>query len=58
MREQNHIKFVVAKPKVKWPVGRPTCRWEDAIKMGLKEADWEIVDWTELAQDWDKWRAR
>lgn len=49
---------MVSKPKVKGPVGRPTCRWEDDIKMGLKEAGWEIVDWTELAQDLDEWKVR
>jgi hypothetical protein len=53
-REQKPIKFLVAKPKVKRPVGRTTCRWEDDIKMCFIEAGWGIVDWTEFAQDWDE----
>ena len=39
------------------PLGRPRCRWEDNIKMEVQEErEWE-EDWTDLAQDGDKWRA-
>ena len=40
----------------KRPLGRPRCRWED-IKVDLKELCWEGVDWMDVAQDRDKWRA-
>jgi hypothetical protein len=36
---------------------RPRRRWEDKIKMDLKEIEWEGVDWINRAQDRDKWRA-
>jgi hypothetical protein len=39
----------------KRPLGRPTCGWEDNIKMNFQEAGWEGVDGTHLAQNWYKW---
>jgi hypothetical protein len=39
------------------PLGRPWCRWEDNIKMDLKEVGCEVIDWIKLAQDREKWRA-
>jgi hypothetical protein len=38
-------------------MGRPRRRWEDNIKMVLQELGWDYVDWMELAQDRDRWRA-
>jgi hypothetical protein len=32
-------------------------KWEDNIRMDLREIGWESVDWTYLAQDRDQWRA-
>jgi len=37
--------------------GRPRRRWEDNIKMDLQEVGCEGVDWIELAEDRDRWRA-
>jgi hypothetical protein len=37
--------------------GRYRCRWEDTIKIDLKEMGWEGVDWTYLAQDRVQWLA-
>jgi hypothetical protein len=37
--------------------GRPRHRWDDNIKMDLREVGWEGKDWIELAQDRDRWRA-
>jgi hypothetical protein len=34
-----------------------TCRWEDDIRMHLREIGWEVVDWIHLAQDRVQWRA-
>jgi hypothetical protein len=38
-------------------LGRPRHRWEDNIRVDLKEIGWEGVDWIHLAQDRDWWRA-
>jgi hypothetical protein len=45
------------KTKGRKPLGRPRCRWEDNIKMDLREVGCGCVDWMELAQDRDRWRA-
>jgi hypothetical protein len=37
--------------------GRCRNRWEDNIRMDVREIDWEIVHWMHLAQDRDQWRA-
>jgi hypothetical protein len=42
---------------VKRPLGRPRCRWDDNIKMDVEEVGGGRVDWMELAQDRDTWRA-
>jgi hypothetical protein len=39
------------------PLGRPRRRWEDNIKMDLREIGFGGVDWIDLAQDRDRWRA-
>jgi hypothetical protein len=38
-------------------LGRLRCRWEDNIKMDLQEVGCRSMDWIELAQDKDRWRA-
>jgi hypothetical protein len=38
------------------PLGRPRRRWEDNIKMDLREIGFGAVDWIHLAQDRDRWR--
>jgi hypothetical protein len=38
-------------------LGRPRRRWEDNIKMDLREIGWDDMDWIDLAQDSDQWRA-
>jgi hypothetical protein len=48
---------LVGKPEGKRPSERPRCRWEDNIKMGLREIGWDGMDWIHLAQDRDQWRA-
>jgi hypothetical protein len=46
----------VGKPEDKKPLGRPRRRWDD-IKIYLQEVGCGGVDWIELAQDRDRWRA-
>ena len=45
-------------PGGKRPLGRPRRRWEDNIKMDLQERGCGGMDWIELVQDRDRWRAR
>jgi hypothetical protein len=47
----------VGKPEGRRPLGRPRHRWLDNIRMDLVEVGWRSVDWIDLAQDRDKWRA-
>jgi hypothetical protein len=49
--------ILVGKPERKRPLGRPRRRWEDNIKMALQEVGCGGLDWIELAQDRDRWRA-
>jgi hypothetical protein len=48
---------LVGKPEERRPLGRPRCRWEDNIKMDLREVGWGCMDWINLAEDRDRWRA-
>jgi hypothetical protein len=58
MGEETKVyKILVGKPEGKRPLGRPRRRWEDGIRMDLKEIGWGSVDWIQLAQDRDRWRA-
>jgi hypothetical protein len=50
-------KVLVGKPKGKRLLGRPRCRWEDGIRMDLRETSVWGVDWIRLTQDRDRWRA-
>jgi len=50
-------RVLVGKPEGKRTLGRPRRRWEDNIKMDLREVGGG-GDWMELAQDRDRWRAR
>jgi hypothetical protein len=49
--------IVVGKPEGKRPLGRPRRRWVDNIKMDLGEVGCDGVDWIDVAQDRDRWRA-
>ena len=47
-------RVLVGKPEGKRPLGRPRRRWEDNIRMDLREVGCGGVDWMELAQDRDR----
>jgi hypothetical protein len=54
---ENVYSISVGKPEGKRPHGRPRSRWEDNIKIDLKEIGYVGVDWIHLAQDREQWRA-
>ena len=51
------FRVLVRKPEGKRPLGRPRRRWEDNIKIDLQDVGCGGMDWIELAQDRDRWRA-
>jgi hypothetical protein len=55
--ERKVYKVLVAKPVGKRSLGRPRRRWEDGIRMDLREVGFGGVDWIRLSQDRDRWRA-
>jgi hypothetical protein len=58
MREKRYAyRMLVGKPERKRPLGRPTCRWVDSIKIVLRKIGWDGVGWIDLVQDRDQWRA-
>jgi hypothetical protein len=58
MRERRGVyRGSVGNPEGKRPLGRPRCRWEDNIKIDLQEVGYWVMEWIELAQDRDRWRA-
>jgi hypothetical protein len=55
--ERKVYKVLVGKPEGKRPLGRPKRKWEDGIRMVLREIGLGDVDWIRLAQYRDRWRA-
>ena len=56
MRERKGVySVVVEKPEGKKPLGRPTRRWKDNIKMDLQDVGCGVMEWIELGQERDRW---
>jgi hypothetical protein len=55
--KMNAYGILVGKPEGKRPLRRPRCKWVDNIKKDLRERRWHSMDWIDLAQDRDNWRA-
>jgi len=55
--DRSACRFVGGKPEGKIPLERSRRRWENNIKVGLQEVGCGDMDWIELAQDRDRWRA-
>jgi hypothetical protein len=51
--KKNAYMILVGTPEGKRPLGRPRHRWEDNIRMDLREIGWGGIDWIDLAQDRD-----
>ena len=49
--------MLVGKSEEKRTPVRPRSRWEDSIKVDLQEVGCGGIDWIDLAQDRDRWRA-
>jgi hypothetical protein len=54
--KMNAHRILVGNSEAKRPLGRPRHRWEDNIRMDLREIGWGGMDWSDLAQDRDQWR--
>jgi hypothetical protein len=55
--KRNAYRILVGKPEGKRPLGRQMCRWVDNIKMDFIEIGSGGMDWIDMAQDRDHWRA-
>jgi hypothetical protein len=58
MREERKVyKVLMGKPEGRRPLRRPRRRWEDGVRMDLREICLGCVDWIRLSQDRNLWRA-
>jgi hypothetical protein len=55
--KRNLYRILVGKPEGTKPLRTPRRRWVDSIKMDLREIVWDRMDWINLAEDRDQWRA-
>jgi transcription termination factor 2 len=55
--KRNAYRILVGKPEGKRPLGRHRRRWEDNIRLDLRETGWGGMGCIDLAQDRDQWRA-
>jgi hypothetical protein len=55
--ERDVYRVLMGKPEGKRPLVRPRRRWEYGMRMDLREIRWWGVEWIQLAQDRDRWRA-
>jgi len=51
------LRVLVRRPDRKRPLGRPRSRWGSNIKVDLEAVGWGGMEWIDLAQDRDRWRA-
>jgi hypothetical protein len=55
--KRNAYRILVGKPEGKRPLGRPRLRWEENIRMNLRELGWGDMNWIDLTQDRNLWKA-
>jgi hypothetical protein len=56
-KKRNTYRILVGKPEGKRPLGRPRRKGVNNIEMDPREIGWDGMDWIDLAQDRDRWRA-
>ena len=56
-QSRNAYRVLVGKPEEKRPLEKPRLRWEDNMKVDLKEVGYDPGDWIDLAEDRDQWLA-
>jgi hypothetical protein len=54
LHNSNHFTYILIMISIR---GLSRCRWVDTIKMDLRDLGWVGMDWIDLAQDRDQWRA-
>jgi hypothetical protein len=57
VEKTNACRILMEKPGGDRPLGRPKRMWEDNIKTDLREIRWGSIDWINVAQEMDQWRA-
>jgi hypothetical protein len=55
--KRNAYRILVGNPEGKRPLERPRHKWVDNIKMDLREIGWDGMEWIDLPQNRDQWRA-
>jgi hypothetical protein len=55
--KRNAYRILVGKSERKRPLGKSKRRWKDNVRMDLREIGWGGVDWIDLAQDKNQWKA-
>jgi hypothetical protein len=55
--KRNAYRILVGNPEGKRPLGRPRRRWVDNINIDLRQIGWDGMDWIDLAQNRNRWRA-
>jgi hypothetical protein len=55
--KRNAHRILVGKPEGKRPLDRPRRKWVEDIKMDLREIGWGGMEWIDLVQDRDQWKA-
>jgi hypothetical protein len=55
--ERGVYRVLVGRPEGQRPLGRPRRRWEDNIKLNIREIGIDGANWIQLAQDSVQWRA-
>jgi hypothetical protein len=56
-KRRGAYRALVGKPEGWRILGRPRCRCDDNIKMGVRKVRWGNIEWLDLAQDRNRWRA-
>jgi hypothetical protein len=54
---RNAYRMLIVKSEGKRALGRPRHRWEDIIKLDLREREWDAVDWINCTEGREQWRA-